>query len=122
MARTIASMPAQRRLVLMGQAGDRSDDLIEGLTKAALEAQPDMLVITQLPGYERGREPDAVQKLIRDIALSSGMDANAIHLADSPVEGTRFALDWAAAGDLLLILALTQRGPCTQMIERALNE
>ncbi|MEO1419601.1 MAG: Mur ligase family protein [Pseudomonadota bacterium] len=120
MARTIASMPAQRRLVLMGQAGDRSDDLIEGLTKAALEARPDMLVITQLPGYERGREPDAVQKLIRDIAVSSGIDANAVHLADSPVEGTRFALDWAEAGDLLLILALTQRGPCTQMIERSL--
>ncbi|MEL7312993.1 MAG: Mur ligase family protein, partial [Pseudomonadota bacterium] len=121
MASTIAAIPAERRLVLMGQAGDRSDELIRGLTLAALEANPDHLVICQLPGYERGREPDAVQKLIQQVAIEAGVPESAMTLADSPIDGTRFALDWAEEGDLLLILALTQRGPCTRMVERALT-
>lgn len=122
MAATVASMPAKRRLVLMGQAGDRSDALIDGLTRAALSAQPDQLVICELPGYERGRAPDDVPRLIEQVAVAAGLAPESIHQAASPVDGTRFALDWAQDGDLLLILALTQRGPCTQMIERALSE
>ncbi|MEM8985034.1 MAG: Mur ligase family protein [Pseudomonadota bacterium] len=121
MAQTVAAMPAKRRLVLMGQAGDRSDELIEGLTQAALAAKPDQLVICQLPGYERGRTPEAVPALIEATARAAGMPTTAIHHALSPIDGTRFALDWAKDGDLLLILALTQRGPCTQMIQRHLG-
>ena len=41
MAQTIKNMPAKRRLVMMGQAGDRTDLLIEGLVKSALKAKPD---------------------------------------------------------------------------------
>ncbi|MEM1263731.1 MAG: Mur ligase family protein [Pseudomonadota bacterium] len=118
MAETVAAMPAKRRLVLMGQAGDRSDELIDGLTRAALAAEPDKLVICQLPGYERGRTPEAVPALIERTAIAAGTVPEAIHHATSPIEGTRFALEWAKEGDLLLILALTQRGPCTQMIQR----
>ncbi|MEM1091409.1 MAG: cyanophycin synthetase, partial [Pseudomonadota bacterium] len=120
-AQTVAAMPAQRRLVLLGQAGDRSDALIEGLVHAALKANPDQLVVCRLPGYERGRLPDDVPDLITDIALAAGMSPDAIHRAASPVDGTRFALEWSRVGDLMLILALTQRGPVTQLIEEGLG-
>ncbi len=121
MAKTVASMPAERRLVLMGQAGDRSNELIKGLTAAALLAKPDQLVICQLPGYERGRPPEEVPRLIESLALAAGIAQEQILHASSPVDGTRAALDWAREGDLLLILALTQRGPCIQMIQRELG-
>ncbi|MEM6639930.1 MAG: Mur ligase family protein [Pseudomonadota bacterium] len=121
MADSVARLPAKRRLVLLGQAGDRSDDLIAGLTEAALSCNPDQLVVCQLPGYERGRAADEVPKLIEAMATSHGLAPSAIHHAASPVDGTRFALDWASDGDVLLILALTQRGPCTQLIERYLG-
>ncbi len=120
-AKTVSAIPAQRRLVLIGQAGDRSDELIRGLVLAALEARPDQLVVCQLPGYERGRQPQEVPELIASIALDAGMKASQIHQAESPVEGTRFALDWAKVGDLLLIMALTQRGPCIQLVEQGLK-
>lgn len=120
-AQTLAAMPARRRLVLMGQAGDRSDELIEGLTRAALKAKPDQLVVCQLPGYERGRPPTEVPALIENVAVRNGMDPDAIHHADSPVTGTRFALSWARPGDLLLILALTQRGPCLKLLQEQLG-
>ncbi|MFK7958436.1 MAG: Mur ligase family protein [Lysobacterales bacterium] len=120
-ADTIAAMPAQRKLVLLGQAGDRSDTLIEGLVNAALKTKPNQLVICQLPGYERGRPPEEVPQLIERLARQAGMDPADIHHADSPVEGTRFALDWAKVGDLLLILALTQRGPCLQLVQERLQ-
>lgn len=121
MAKTIANMPAKRRLVLMGQAGDRSDALIDGLTKAALQAQPDQLVVCQLPGYERGRPPEEVPQLIAQIAMDAGVDAAAIHHARDPASGTRFALEWARPGDLLLILALTQRDESIRLIQSALH-
>ncbi|MEM7706380.1 MAG: Mur ligase family protein [Pseudomonadota bacterium] len=120
-AQTVAAMPAQRRLVLLGQAGDRSDALIEGLVHAALKADPDQLVVCRLPGYERGRLPDDVPDLITDIAVAAGLSPDAIHRAASPVDGTRFALEWSRVGDLMLILALTQRGPVTQLIEEGLG-
>lgn len=121
MARTIAQMPAKRRLVLLGQAGDRSDTLIAGLTQAALEAQPDALVVCQLPGYERGRPADEVPQLIEQCALRAGVDAAAIHQAESPSAGTEFALQWAQPGDVLLILALSERNECIALIEHALS-
>ncbi|MEO0575981.1 MAG: Mur ligase family protein [Pseudomonadota bacterium] len=121
MAKTIATMPGQRRLVLLGQAGDRSDELVVGLTHAALQANPDQLVVCKLPGYERGREPDEIPKLIERTAVVAGVAPSAIHHADSPLDGTRFALQWANQGDVLLILALTQRDACIELIQDTLQ-
>lgn len=109
MAQTIKNMPAKRRLVMMGQAGDRSDELIEGLVKSALTANPDILIICELEGFLRGRELGVVPQLINKFALQQGMNESQIVFASDTIEGTKKAIKWAQEGDLLLLLALTNR-------------
>jgi len=109
MAETVNNMPANRKLIMLGQAGDRSDDLIEGLVKSALKANPDMLIICELESYLRGRELGEVPDLIHSLALKHGLDEGQIMRTNNSVEGTEIALNWARSGDLLLLLGLDRR-------------
>ena len=109
MAQTIKNMPAKRRLVMLGQAGDRSDELIEGLVKSALKANPDILVICEMESELRGRELCEVPQLIGEYAIKYGMKKNQLIFANDTIQGTQKALDWAQKGDVLLLLALTNR-------------
>ncbi len=116
---TARRLPARRRLVMLGQAGDRSDDDIRGLARAAWQIDPDRVVIMDLPGYERGRAPGAVPALLHDEFRRLG--ASEAHLAHAPscLDGARAALRWAAPGDLLLLLALTQREAVFALLQEA---
>ena len=102
-------MDAKRILLLMGQAGDRSDKDIRDLTVAGCGMSPDHLTICEMPGYERGREVGEVARLIRMAALESGVSPDSISHHESPSAAAEFALENARSGDLLILLALTQR-------------
>jgi UDP-N-acetylmuramyl tripeptide synthase len=119
MAQTIKNMPAKRRLVLMGQAGDRSDELIQGLVKSALIAEPDCLIICEMLSHLRGREAGIVPQIIHDYAISQGMEEQQIIHANDTVQGTQKALEWAQSGDLLLILGLTNREKIIELLTQA---
>jgi UDP-N-acetylmuramyl tripeptide synthase len=116
MAQTIKNMPATRRLILMGQAGDRSDELIYGLVKSALQAEPEQLIICELPTHLRGRKPGETPALIHKYARQLGMRENQLSDAEDAIEGTKMALSWARPGDVLLILALTNRNEVIQLL------
>ncbi len=117
MAQTIKNMPAKRRLVLLGQAGDRSDELIFGLVKSALIAQPDCLVICEMESHLRGRKLGEIPKIIHQAANKLGMkDEQILHATDT-IEGTKKALQWAQADDLLLILGLTNRHEIIDLLQ-----
>lgn len=119
MAQTINDMPAKRRFVMIGQAGDRSDLLIEGLVKSALKANPDVLLICEIENYLRGREIGVIPKLIHQFALKHGLDKNQIIHARNTIEGTKRALDWAQPGDLILILGLDKRDQIIDILNQA---
>ncbi len=106
---TVRRVDAERVILLMGQAGDRSDRDIAELVRAACEMRPTRLLVAELPGYERGRQPFEVPELIRQDAISCGQDSDRIEIFDGPREATRAALQQAQPGDLLVLLALTQR-------------
>ena len=109
LAETISRVPAERVILLMGQAGDRLDQDLADLTAAACMARPDQLLIAELPGYERGRASFEVPQLIRDEAIRAGIPASAIEIFPDPREATAQALRLARPGDFLVLLALTQR-------------
>jgi cyanophycin synthetase len=109
LAETISRVPAERVILLMGQAGDRLDQDLADLTAAACMARPDQLLIAELPGYERGRASFEVPQLIRDEAIRVGIPASAIEIFPDPREATAQALRLARPGDFLVLLALTQR-------------
>jgi cyanophycin synthetase len=116
LADAVRQVPARRVILLMGQAGDRPDKDIIDLVKAASRINPGQLLVAELPGYERGREPFEVPELIRQEAIRSGIPETAIEIFPDPREATAKALGRAMPGDLLVLLALTQRTAALSLI------
>ena len=116
LADAVRRVPAKRVILLMGQAGDRPDKDIIDLTKAACSMGPGQLMVAELPGYERGREPFEVPELIRQEAVRSGIPEKAIEIFPGPTEATAEALGRARQGDLLVLLALTQRNAALSLV------
>ena len=114
---TVKAFQAERNIVLMGQAGDRLDEDIADLVRAACELDPDRLLVCELPGYERGRQVMEVSALIRDIAIAQGVQKDVISVLKSPLEGVQIALAEARQGDCLILLALTQRDEVLALIQ-----
>jgi len=106
---TIRAFHAERHMVLMGQAGDRTDRDIGNLVRAACRLSPDRLLVCELPGYERGRRAGAVPELICEFAISEGVPEEAVMVFKSPLDGVKSALADARDGDCLVLLAPTQR-------------
>lgn len=121
LAESVKLVPAERKILLIGQAGDRSDQDIINLTDAACSIDPDHLLVAEFPGYERGRQPFEVPKLIRQAAIRIGIPAEAIEISPSPADATATALSRAKPGDLLVLLALTQRVEALSLVHEFLK-
>ncbi len=95
---------ANRRLVVLGQAGDRDDEAIRSLARATWKPGIDHVIAKDLPRYLRGREPGEVPALIADELRRVGAPDEAVEIADSELEAVKRALEWSLPGDLLLLL------------------
>jgi len=108
MARAI---PARRRALCFGQAGDRPDKLIRELARDAWAIGLDRVEVSELADYHRGREHGDVFRLIRDELLRLGADASQIVHNELELESLQDAIDWAEPGDLVIMLALGGAAP-----------
>ncbi len=115
----LATIPAERRLVLLGQAGDREDAAIVDLAASALSLDPDHIVLKELANYRRGREPGEVRALLRDALTARGFPPGAIDDAESEPEAVERALAWARPGDLLVLLVHDERDQVLDLLRRA---
>jgi len=116
LADTVGRVGAERVILLLGQAGDRTDGEIAGLVRAACEMNPARLLVAELPGYERGRQAFEVRERICADALACGMDPSCIETFADPRTATQHALAHARPGDLLVLLALTQRQEALELV------
>ena len=105
------AIPANRRVLCFGQAGDRPDDLIEELTRDAFAMGLDRIIVSELAKYHRGREEGDVYAVIRAELERLGMAPEAIEHHDLELESLEAALDWARPGDLVIMLALGGSAP-----------
>ena len=106
-----SAVPAERRVLCFGQAGDRPDDLIRELARDAWEIGLDRVIVSELAAYHRGREHGDVFRLIRDELLDCGAEDGQIAHFETEMESFRSALDWAVPGDLVIMLALGGAAP-----------
>jgi UDP-N-acetylmuramyl tripeptide synthase len=107
---TAMSIPAGRRLLLIGQAGNRDDAQLAALAQAAWGAGAyDRVIVKELPEMLRGRAPGEVTALLRDALLATGAPAEVVDYAPSELEAVRMALRWAAPGDLLVLPTHVQK-------------
>lgn len=100
------AMPAKRRVLCFGQAGDRPDELIQELVREAWAIGLERVIVSELADYYRGRAPGAVYTLIYDELLKCGADPAQIEHHDQELDSLAAALAWANPGDLVIMLAL----------------
>ena len=96
-------IPADRRLVMVGQAGDRQDEAIREMARAASRLKPDRVIVKDAEQYLRGRTLGEVPALLADEFIRLGTPASSISCALSELQGVRDALTWARPGDLLVL-------------------
>ena len=100
------ALPAQRRLLAFGQAGDRTDELITSLARSAWDIGLDAVVVSELAEYHRGREHGEVYRLIREELVANGAESAQVHHFEQEIDSLDFAIDWAQPGDLIILLDL----------------
>ena len=100
----VANALAPRRLgLLLGQAGNRGDDAIVELARVAALAQPDLVVIKELPGMLRGRALGELPALLQSSLVQAGLDAARIATVPDEEAAAMQLLQWAQAGDVIVL-------------------
>ena len=110
------AIPAERRALCFGQAGDRPDDLIREMTRDASNIGLDQVMISELAAYHRGRDHGEVFGVIRDELVANGLDQSCIAHHEEEMESFNAALDWARPGDLVIMLALGGAAPVQERL------
>jgi cyanophycin synthetase len=87
--------------LLLGHAGNRKNEDIEELARAAAEFRPALVVVKEDEAHLRGRAPGEIPRIIRAELRRLGFADADLPVADSEVEAARYALDWARPGDVL---------------------
>ncbi|HUF36521.1 MAG TPA: Mur ligase family protein [Gemmatimonadales bacterium] len=118
LAAVTASIPAQRRLVLLGQAGDRSDAALRDLAAAALALEPDRVVVKEMDRYLRGRAPGEVPGILAAEFRRLGVPADRVSEGGTETAAVRQALAWARPGDLLVLALHQDREEVVELLER----
>jgi UDP-N-acetylmuramyl tripeptide synthase len=116
------AIPAKRRVLCFGQAGDRPDELIRDLARHAWGIQLDRVIVSELAQYHRGREAGEVFTIIRDELIAAGAHDGQIEHYDEETESLAAALDWSEPGDLVIMLALGGAAPIQAQLEALHSE
>lgn len=112
----VRALPARRRLLLIGQAGDRDDDSIRGLARSAWAMQPDHVFIKEMAAYRRGRGPYDVPLLMLDEFRRLGVPAAHMEFSPSEVAGAARALAEAGPGDLVVLTVHAERARVLELL------
>ncbi len=92
-----------RLAVLLGQAGNREDGDIQKLADTVADSSPNLVVLKDMVGYERGRQPGEVPAILQQQLLKSGMQDSQICVCLDEVMAVRVILEWAQDGDVLAL-------------------
>jgi len=105
----VQKMPAKRRLITIGQAGDRRESDFHDVAMCAVHSGADRILIKEQIKDLRGRELGEVPAIMKKSLLGAGISEDRIEILGSEMEATIAALDWAEPGDVLLLLTLSER-------------
>jgi cyanophycin synthetase len=112
------TIPADRRLVLVGQAGDRNDEAIRALARSAWELEPDYVIAKDMEGYLRGRAPGEVPEILSEEFTRLGLPAGQLSRGGPEIAAVREALEWARPGDLLVLAVHEDRRAVVALLDR----
>lgn len=114
-----SGLPARRRLIILGQAGDRHEPEIRELARTAWTFKPDLTVVKEMPEMLRGRNAGEVPAILEDELRRLGAPADAVVRATDDLDAARKALAWAGPGDLVLLLVHARRAEVLELLSAA---
>jgi UDP-N-acetylmuramyl tripeptide synthase len=100
---TARAITSGRILLLLGQAGDRDDEAIRALGRTAWRAAPALVVLKDLDGYLRGREPGAVPAILADELQLNGARPDQLTTVLDEADAVRTLLSRSQPGDLVIL-------------------
>jgi UDP-N-acetylmuramyl tripeptide synthase len=109
LAETVAAIPAARRGIVLGQAGDRDDSSIRALARGAFAMRPDRVFLKDMEIYWRGRGAGEIPAILEAELLAAGALPDSIESHGDELSAIRAALRWARQGDLLLLTTHADR-------------
>jgi cyanophycin synthetase len=112
------ALPAKRRLLAFGQAGDRPDHSIRELSQAAWAIGLDRVFVSELAEYHRGRDHGEVFGVISRALVEAGADNEQVRHFEMETDALRHALEWAQPGDLVIMLALGARDDILLILDK----
>ena len=92
-----------RLAIVLGHAGNREDADLRAVAAMAATVHPDLVMLKDIAGYERGRAAGEIAAIMRTQLLADGVPADAIRTCLDEVEAARVPLAWARDGDLLVL-------------------
>jgi len=117
LASAIKSIPSKRRLVISGQAGDRSDQDTCDMVQAMWTIEPDMVVVAELPHLLRGREPGELTEVMSNELLRLGASEDGIIKTETEFSAVIKSLEWARNGDFLALLVHEDRIKTMELLD-----
>ncbi|MDQ3495192.1 MAG: Mur ligase family protein, partial [Pseudomonadota bacterium] len=92
-----------RLAVLLGHAGNRGDADLREVATTVAAFRPELVVLKDIGGYERGRAAGEVASIMRAALQEAGLDDAGIETRLDEVEAARRPLAWARDGDLIVL-------------------
>jgi UDP-N-acetylmuramyl tripeptide synthase len=115
---TAMALPAARRLLVLGQAGNRDDDQLIALAQAAWRSATfDRVILKEMPEMLRGRESGDVTRVMRAALLEAGAPADCVSEAPTELDAVKAALAWAQPGDLLVLPVHVQKDEVAALLD-----
>jgi len=112
-----------KRLGLMvGHAGDRNDEAIVELARAAWALGPERVAVKEVSDYLRGRQAGEVPGIILDEMVRLGAPPQTVTVHPDEVDAALDLFRWAQAGDMLLLSTLAQRQAVLDLVSRLQSE
>jgi UDP-N-acetylmuramyl tripeptide synthase len=112
-------LPAERRVIILGQAGDRGESEVRDLARAAWSFRPDLVIVKEMPEMLRGREAGEIPAILEDEMRRQGVPSDALVRATDDPDAVRKALASARPGDLVVLLVHNRRSEVLEILHRA---
>ena len=100
-------MSPRRSFMILGQAGDRDEKLLQGMAREAAKLSAERYFVKQIAKHNEERSAEETVSLLSRYLHQEGVERERIQNCSNELDATRAALQLLEEGDVLLLLSHT---------------